>query len=722
MNWVVKEPVGLNYFRFKEEEYAILDMLDGQASLDQIKEQFEAQFPPQKITLEELQHFIGSLHKSGLVISSAPGQGVQLKKRRDEKKRKELLGKFTNVLSIRFRGIDPHRLLDWLHPLFRWMYYPPVVIACLLFALSGLVLVLVQFDVFMARLPAFHQFFSAENAMALAVALALTKVIHELGHGLTCRHFGGECHEIGVLILVLTPCLYCNVSDSWMLPSKWRRAAIGAAGMYIEVVMATIAAYAWWFSEPGFLHNLCLSIMFVCSVSTLMFNANPLLRYDGYYILSDLIEIPNLRQKSSTILSRKLGQWCLGIEPPEDPFLPQRNQFLFATYAVASAIYRWIVVFSILWFLNEVFKPYRLEIIGQMIGAASLFGLIVMPLVKVAKFFWVPGRIEKVKKKRMYTSLAILVALIAGVLFIPLPYRVICPVDVRPREAAAVYVDVPGTLELVAVKPGDRVTKGQELFKISSLDERLVIQELQNQRLQNQVKLDNLRDLSNSTDEEVRIQSRMQIPQIVETLEALDEQLAEKAEQLTFDEQRRIVITSPADGIILPSQEQMESPQAQAAGQLETWTGTPFSKKNLGCYVPTGTELCQVGDPVKFEMILLIDQSEVEFVREDQAVELVFDALPGQTFQGTVVEKSVRPISVSPKAVSSKAGGDLATQTDGGGQERPQSPTFPARVEIDDPDGVLRAGFVGRAKIHAGYKTLGWRIYRWFSETFRVKQ
>src|SRR5206468_11742270 len=147
----------------------------------------------------------------------------------------------------------------------------------------------------------------AKNWIYLGGTLAITKVIHEFGHGLSCKHFGGECHEMGVMLLVMTPCLYCNVSDSWMLPNKWHRAAIGAAGMYIELVMASIATFLWWFSEPGLLNNVCLAVMFVCSVTTLVFNANPLMRYDGYYILADLLEIPNLRQKAGQVLSRTLG-------------------------------------------------------------------------------------------------------------------------------------------------------------------------------------------------------------------------------------------------------------------------------------------------------------------------------------------------------------------------------------------------------------------------------
>ncbi len=255
------------------------------------------------------------------------------------------------------------------------MFSKWAVVAWFALVLSAIGLVAVQYDVFQSKLPGFHQFFNVKNAFLLAVALAGTKVLHELGHGMSCKHFGGECHEIGVLVLVLTPCLYCNVSDSWMLPNKWQRAMIGAAGMYVELAIASVCTFIWWFSEPGLLNYLALSTMFVCSVSTVIFNGNPLLRYDGYYILSDIMEIPNLRQKSSEILNRKLSEWCLGIESPHDPFLPERNQIFFALYTVAAAVYRWFITFSILWFLYQVFKPYRLEVVGQIIAGMALYSL-----------------------------------------------------------------------------------------------------------------------------------------------------------------------------------------------------------------------------------------------------------------------------------------------------------------------------------------------------------
>ena len=311
--WVVKDPIALKYYRFEEEEFAILQMLDGRASLEEIQHRFEQQFAPQRIMLQELHQLLGMLHRSALVVSDAPGQGPQLVQRHRERSRRERLAAAGNVLCIRFRGIDPDRSLAWLNRRLGWLFSWPCMSLCLVLALGALLLVTVQFDVFRAKLPAFHEFFGMKNWLWLAVILAITKVIHEFGHGLSCKRFGGECHEMGLMLLVLTPCLYCNVSDSWMLPSKWRRAAIGAAGMYVEIVMASACTFLWWFTQPGLLHFLCLNVMFVCSVSTLLFNANPLLRFDGYYILADVIEIPNLRQKSIHHPPPKIGRLVLGF-------------------------------------------------------------------------------------------------------------------------------------------------------------------------------------------------------------------------------------------------------------------------------------------------------------------------------------------------------------------------------------------------------------------------
>ena len=151
--WVVKEPIGLQYFRFHEEEHFILQMLDGHVSLQQIKDGFEQKFAPQKITFTDLQQYIGMLHRSGLVISNAPGQGVQLKQRRDQKKRREMLGKFANVFALRFRGFDPERLLTRMLPPFGWVFTVPALLFFICVGLCALTLIGAQWDIFKTKLP-----------------------------------------------------------------------------------------------------------------------------------------------------------------------------------------------------------------------------------------------------------------------------------------------------------------------------------------------------------------------------------------------------------------------------------------------------------------------------------------------------------------------------------------------------------------------------------------
>ncbi len=472
-SWVIKDPLSLRYFRLREEEYAVLAWLDGRRSLANIKRAYDARFSPRRIEAGDLWQYIVSLHQSGLVIADAPGQGEQLRKRRDERSRKERWSKLANLLAIRFRGIDPTRLLNLLYPAVRWMFSPVAVAGCLLLALSALLLVLVEFQVFQSRLPAFQQFFSLGNSLWLLAAMAFAKVLHEFGHGLTCRHYRGECHELGVMLLVFTPCLYCNVSDSWLLPNKWQRIAIAAAGMYVEVVLAAICTFLWWFSQEGLFNHLCLNLMLVCSVSTIVFNANPLLRFDGYYILADLVEIPNLRSKASRVLTRGLGRWCLGIESPHDPLLPTQRPGFFVFYSLAAVAYRWIITFSILYFLMNVFEPYGLQPLGHLLIACSLVGLVGVPLWRLGQYFQTPGRLEQVKRANLLTTLALLGGIAAVVAGVPFPHRVNCDFALEPHEAEPVYVQTAGQLQQVFVQPGQSVSAGQPLASLVNLDGRL---------------------------------------------------------------------------------------------------------------------------------------------------------------------------------------------------------------------------------------------------------
>ena len=714
--WVIKEPVGLKYYRFQEEEYSILRMMDGTCSFEDVKERFEQDYAPQKISLQDLQHFIGMLHRSGLLITDAEGQGPQLRKRRDETVRKEMFQKVSNVLAIRFKGVDPDKFLNWLAPYTNWFFTKWAVIFFATLGIAALLLVGSQFETFRARLPAFHEFFGPQNWIYLGCTLAITKVLHEFGHGLSCKRFGGECHEIGVMILVLTPCLYCNVSDSWLLPSKWHRAAIGAAGMYVEIVLATIATFVWWFSyEETTINNIALSVMFICSVSTVLFNGNPLLRFDGYYIMADIAEIPNLRQKASKILHRLMGQYMLGIEQQEDPFLPQHNRWFFALYTLAAVAYRWVVVFSIFLFLNKVLEPYGLKVLGQMIAMAGLFGLVVQPTWQFGKFLYTPGRMHQVKKKNVLITTAIIAAFIAAFCYVPLPYSVKCAVEVAPKNERNVYALVPGIFEKLKVRPGDEVSEGDVIAVMSNDDLMLGVSDLQDavQRYQSELDVIEMQLAQQQAD-----QGAGRIPVIKALLESTKQQLAERRKDL-----EKLTVRAPVAGTVLPAP--VKKAQPSPDGRLPAWSGSLLDQINQGAFLEPSDEICRIGDPNQFEALLAVDQSDLDFLDAGQAVQIKLDAYTSDVVR-TEIESddhiSREPMRYSSQGMSMQAGGTLATKTGDAGIPVPLSTTYQVIVPMPN-DGLLKyeAGLRGRAKIAAQWQSLGTRLRRLLTRTFRFE-
>src|SRR5438309_2507717 len=370
--YVVKDPVSLRYYRFKEQEHFLIGLMDGSYTLDDAQKAYEKRFRPERLTLEDLEGFGQQLLTAGLAQNESPQAGKQLFDRRKKRKRSEWMQALTNILYIKIPIIDPDKLLNWMLPHLRWIFTTWFMVLSVCWMLAAILLVATHFETFREKLPDYHEFFSFGTVAYLWAALGVVKVIHEFGHGLSCKAFGGEVHEMGALFLVFSPCLYCNVSDAWTLPSKWKRIIISFAGIYVELIIAAAATFIWWIppSYP-FVNHLSLSLMVVCSVSTVLFNANPLMRYDGYYILADWLEIPNLRDRSNRFLQRLVMDYCLGIEVQPEQYMALWRRISFVVYAVISYIYRWVITFSILYFMSQFLKPYKLGVVSGMLACAA---------------------------------------------------------------------------------------------------------------------------------------------------------------------------------------------------------------------------------------------------------------------------------------------------------------------------------------------------------------
>ncbi len=717
---VVKEPLGQKYFQFPPQVHFILTLLDGQKSIDELQELWHEKYSPKRITRQELQQLLTRFHNDGLVTSDMPGQGPELKKRGEKNRRMELFQTFSNVLAIRYRGFDPERLLNWMIKWSWWIFTKPAVIATMVLAGIALMSVIVNWDAFQAKLPGFDAFFDPKQWYLFVVVLGVTKMFHEFGHGLSCKRLGGECHEIGFMMLVLTPCLYCNVSDSWRLNNKWHRAAIGAAGMYVEVILATIATFVWWFVQPGMVQDICLRVMLVSSISTVLFNGNPLLRFDGYYILSDILEIPNMGQKSTKALTTLLGRNWLGLEIPDDALMPTNRPWAFAMYTVAAFFYRWIIMFSIILFLTTWLEPYALESVGVGLALFSLVGIVGMPGYKLYKYMSVPGRMHQVKKKRFFGFLTLGLALIACLLFVPFPHKLRCDMVVVPNSMSTVYATEEGVLQEVYVQAGDVVNVGDPIARLHSYPLEEQITRISGERDVKAIQLENARSAMTTGSF-----SPTDIGIYTAELNKLDADLRDLNRR-----KAQLTVVAGVAGTVIETPYRHPGP---AVDKDELVDERPLlSEKHDNVLLSKGQRICEIADMKSWRGVVLLSDQQIKFVREGQKARL---KLYSQTDE--VIESTVKKWVNADRAMDREEY-DLATSSLQQQDPRVQVSNVPdlinelvpqyslhqyqyyAIVPIENPDDSLQIGLSGQARLICEYRSMKERIMWWINQTFRL--
>jgi len=584
-----------------------------------------------------------------------------------------------------------------------------LIVSCLVM-LSAAMLVLTHFQTFYDRLPSYHEFFSFKTVVYLWAALGIIKVIHEFGHGLSCRMFGGEVHEMGFLFLCLSPCMYCNVSDAWTLPNKWKRIIISGAGIYVELMIAALATFVWWNSPSHpFVNYMSLSLMVVCSVSTVLFNGNPLMRYDGYYVLADWLEIPNLRDRSNRYLSRLVQEHCLGIEVQPEPYMALWRRTLFLTYAVISYVYKWVITFFILRFMATFLKPYKLEVISTMLAALALGSMIGWPICRLAKNLYKRGRLPDMKPVRVTATAAVLTAALFGFFFLPLPVsrvRQSGVVEVQPEHVMKVFIEVNGTLDKVHVIEGQTVKKNAILAEFSNL-------ELQAEELDAKTQLDIARQkivgynaqFLSSTDPDERKDLKLAIAKTSGEEEGARLKW-EMARKLNYT---RLVLRAPCDGVI------MGLPKVDEVGKKwEKDQGSPF---------------CSIGDPARLRVLVPLSPDDYALVRDDLAkrramhepvpVTVRVQGRAARTWTGKVSYLPESEAKEIPVPLSNKVGGPLAIKPNSQpNHPEPQAQWYLVGINIDEADGAVIPGVMAQVKIHCEYRSCAWWTWRAISSTF----
>jgi putative peptide zinc metalloprotease protein len=707
---VVKDPSAMRYFRLEEIEFAVLELLDGERSLAEILQEIERKFPREQITVEALHRYITTLYERRLVLSEAAGQGLELCSRGSRERRRRLFGQLAGVLSIRFRGINPERMLSAIYPWVRFCFTPAACLLGGLLILGAAALVLLRFDAFVDRLPDANEFFAPRTALSLLVAMAGLKVVHELGHGLACHHFGRRCHELGVMLLIFTPCLYCNVSDSWLLPNKWQRAMIAAAGMAVEMVIAAACTLLWWFSDEGLLHQCCFSLMTAGSIATLLFNANPLLKFDGYYILCDLCEAPGLARRSGDVLRRATMSALFGYSPADDRLLQERHATLLGVYGALAKAYRVFMVFSITWFLYQGAKSYGIESLVVMLVGSSLVGLSLNSGRRALQFWTAPGLSRSLNLSRSRVTALVFASLVLAFFALPVPYSVTCPFEIRPRNAVPVYVTLGGTLVEVHVRPGDRVRAGQELATLENLEARLVLTEISRQFRRQQVVVEDLERRRSHGDED----AQLGLAAATKELKSLAEHLKKKQQDIL-----KLSLRAPADGVVIRAPRSHSGPTEET--RLATWIGTPLDRENRGCLLQPGDVFCLISNSSDAEAVMTVREADVARLREGQDVALQWDAWPARRSWTQLEAVSHHKLDAAPERISSRAGGSLAVTLDPTGLIVPVETVYQASAPIQLAGTHIRSGLRGAARIRTGSATLAYRLGNFLAETFHFR-
>lgn len=684
--WVVTDPVTLEHYDLSDQEYTLLGALREGVSLRDLQRVFETRFAPRRITLEQVWEFVSRLHRAGLAVSTAAGQGERLVERRDDRVRTERLWSWTQLLAIRLPGLRADGFVSWLYRLVGWAFSLPVLLLAAGLVLWAAAIVLTDYAAFVAGMPAVAELARPGNVAALMLTAVGVKVLHELGHALACKHFGGRVHEIGVLLLAFTPAMYCDVSDLWRLPSKRKRMLVTAAGILTEVLLAAIAAVVWRYSEAGLVHTAALNVMIVCTVGTLLINANPLLRYDGYYLLSDLTETPNLWQRSRDAVAALWGDWLRRHDAPRPPFRP----WWLPVYGLASQVYLVLVLVGIVWALTVTLHPYRLQNLAYAIGVAAAAASLSGPL----RSAWRTGR-DPIARRRLRggragLTLVIAAALVAALWFTPIEFHAEGEATVALSDPAVVVTTTPGRI-VSAVSAGERVEAGDPIARLENPELTAELSALRGRLAEQELRLRQLRALR-AHDRE----ASDQLPAAASRVADLERQLA----QLEH-EAERLVLRSPRPGVVVSSQRRDEDRDQTT---LARWSGTPLSPSNRGAWLEVGEAVCSVGEPAESQAEALLTEDDIERVAIGQPVEIAWLQTPGVVTRGKVVAVSRRASSIGKQAEPAISHG----------------PRYQVRVALDDPPAGLRVGGQGRVKIATGSTTLGRLAVTRLRQLFRL--
>jgi len=672
--YVLQDHARSRYYRFSPTAYHVIGQMNGKHTVQELWESACERFGDDAPTQQDVVQLLSQLHGADMLLSNVPSDTAELLRRSKKVERAKWGQRLRSPMALRFPLVDPENFLS-----------RTVFLVRPLFGVFGAVLWLavVAAAVVMAGLHwseltenVVDRVLSAQNLVVLWLAYPFVKILHELGHGYAVKVWGGEVHEMGVMLLVLMPIPYVDASAASQFPVKHRRLVVGAAGILVELFVASLALFLWIAMGPGLVRSVAFNVILIGSVSTLLFNGNPLLRFDGYYIFSDLVEIPNLAQRGTSYLGY-LWQRYVFRAKPKPPHTGPGERGWFVVYTISAFVYRAFVYVAIVLFIAGKFF-----FIGVILAMWAAYSMAVAPLVKGLKYVASSPALRDKRPRAVLLTAATILVLLVLVLVVPFPLRTRTEGVVWVPEESLVRAGTGGFVRNVAVESGASVAKDEVVVECW---DPLLMANARVLRAQ-------LEELQSRYDAAL-VSDRVQVKILREEIEDVRREIARAEERLNALELR-----SPIDGAIV----------------------TPRAQDLPGRYVRQGELLAYVLDVGRPTIRVVVPQSNVDLVRRrTRDVEVRLAERLDRAFPAVIKREVPEAAGRLPStALGSAGGGEIAIDPSDSGGTRTFETLFQFDLELEQPlDEVFVGGRV-YVRFDHGWEPLAHRWYRSIRQLF----
>lgn len=672
--YVAHDLVTARLYRFDQPAWRVIGLMDGERTLEQIWRLAAEKLGDRLPTQDEMLALVARLHQSDLLVVDRAPDYEELSHRRDKLSRQQLFQKIKSPFAVRVPLFDPDRFLAETVHLFRWLISPLGLALWAMLMVAAILLAALHWQDLSTN--ALDRVLSLSNVGLMLLVYPLIKTVHELGHAYAVKRWGGEVHDIGVMVLLFFPVPYVDASAATAWPDKWQRAAVAAMGILVETTLAAVALLVWISVEPGIVSAIAFAVMITAGMTTVLFNGNPLLRFDGYYVLSDLAELPNLGQRGDATVSYLVRRWGFGLQELKSPAVSSSEAAILVAYSLTAFAYRLAIGFAIFVFISEQFFA-----LGWLLACLYLFQLLLLPMAKGVHYVLTSSELQS-KRRRAQIVVTGAVGLTAALLLLaPVPYGTVLQGVVWVPETARVVTESPGFVVDVVAAQG------------TTLEPRAVVARLANEEyaarvsiLKAQVRMFEARVAGEVNNGPAAVlQARQQLEHARNALSNAEARV------------EGLVVRSVGAGVFVPK----------------------FQDDQHGRFIERGATLGYVIDPGAPTVVrLAVSEFEAELIRgRARRFEAEFASVPDKHFLARLVREVPAARDTLPsKALSREGAGPYALDPADPDRLKTLQHVVVFECEIDGAPPLERVGGRVFMRVDLGAASIGEQIYRPFRQ------